>query len=300
MSFWDLARFSFGALRGHRLRSWLSLTGVAIGVASVILLTSLGEGARLYVTSQFTSLGSNLVIVIPGKTETVGAAPFVSTAPNDLTVDDSDALLRQVREIKRTIKISMPFPEDSQSILDTVLKSILLNPERKADQKQMGFEFMNAERKSQELKATKALEDAANRVIKANIESKDRFEVIEDEVIKRTEEVLNEKQKADEANQEKTEFISHISHEIRNPINAISGFVNLLDSEVNDPGEKELIIPLKAATANLLGLVNDLLDISKAELGKLKIEYRVVDSKRVISNMTKIIDFPYFLTHIDP
>ena len=74
-----------------------------------------------------------------------------------------DVLLRKVREIKRTIKISMPFPEDSQTILDTVLKSILLNPQRKQDQMQMGFDFMNDERKSQELKATKAIEEAAER-----------------------------------------------------------------------------------------------------------------------------------------
>lgn len=74
-----------------------------------------------------------------------------------------DVLLRKVREIKRTIKISMPFPEDSQSILDTVLKSILLNPQRRQDQIQMGFEFMTDERKEQELKATKAIEDAAER-----------------------------------------------------------------------------------------------------------------------------------------
>ena len=74
-----------------------------------------------------------------------------------------DVLLRKVREIKRTIKISMPFPEDSQSILDTVLKSILLNPQRKEDQKQMGFDFMTNDRKTQELNATKAIDEAAQR-----------------------------------------------------------------------------------------------------------------------------------------
>jgi len=74
-----------------------------------------------------------------------------------------DVLLRKVREIKKTIQISMPFPEDSQSILDTVLKSILLNPQRKEDQRQLGFDFMTDERRSQKLKATKAIEDAAQR-----------------------------------------------------------------------------------------------------------------------------------------
>ena len=97
----DLLVFAAGGLRGHRLRSFLSLLGVAIGVASVILLTSLGEGARLYVTGEFASLGSNLLIIIPGKTETKGLAPLVSTAPHDLTRQDAEALLQRVSVIRR-------------------------------------------------------------------------------------------------------------------------------------------------------------------------------------------------------
>ncbi|MBI2946994.1 MAG: ABC transporter permease [Verrucomicrobia bacterium] len=101
MNLADLLRFAAGALRGHRLRTFLSLFGVAIGVASVILLTSLGEGARLYVTGEFASLGSNLLIIIPGKTETKGLAPLVSTAPHDLTQQDAESLLQRVPGIRR-------------------------------------------------------------------------------------------------------------------------------------------------------------------------------------------------------
>ena len=97
----DLLRFAGGAVRGHRLRTSLSLLGVAIGVASVVLLTSLGEGARRYIIGEFVSLGSNLLIVIPGKTETVGLAPLVSTAPHDLTVQDADALPVRVPGVRR-------------------------------------------------------------------------------------------------------------------------------------------------------------------------------------------------------
>jgi putative ABC transport system permease protein len=103
----DLLRFSAGALRGHRLRTGLSLLGVAIGVASVILLTSLGEGARLFVMGEFASLGSNLAIVIPGKTETTGAAPFISTSPNDLTVEDTEALVRRIPRVRRAAPIAI-------------------------------------------------------------------------------------------------------------------------------------------------------------------------------------------------
>jgi putative ABC transport system permease protein len=97
----DLLRYASGAVWGHRLRTILSLLGVAIGVGSVILLTSLGEGARRYITGEFASLGSNLLIVIPGKTETAGLAPLVSTAPHPLTCEDAQALLQRVPTLRR-------------------------------------------------------------------------------------------------------------------------------------------------------------------------------------------------------
>ena len=59
----DLFGFCAKALLGNPLRSVLSLVGVTIGVASVILLTSLGEGARVYVVRQFAEIGSNLLVI---------------------------------------------------------------------------------------------------------------------------------------------------------------------------------------------------------------------------------------------
>src|SRR5512141_940534 len=102
----DLLLFAAGGLRGHRLRTFLSLLGVAIGVASVVLLTSLGEGARLYVTGEFASLGTNLVIALPGKTETTGMTPFISGTPHDLTLDDCDAIVRRVPQVRRVAPLS--------------------------------------------------------------------------------------------------------------------------------------------------------------------------------------------------
>lgn len=97
----DLGTIALGALRGHRVRTGLSLLGVAIGVAAVLVLTALGEGARRYVEGQFSSLGSNLLVVMPGRTETTGAFPGVGGVPNDLTLDDARALSRlpQVRRL---------------------------------------------------------------------------------------------------------------------------------------------------------------------------------------------------------
>jgi putative ABC transport system permease protein len=103
----DLVGFAARALGGHRLRTGLSLLGVAIGVAAVITLTALGEGARRYVVGQFTSLGTNLVIVLPGKSDTTGAMPGLGGAPHELTLEDARALVRGIREVDKAAPIAM-------------------------------------------------------------------------------------------------------------------------------------------------------------------------------------------------
>jgi putative ABC transport system permease protein len=97
----DLVAFAVRALRGHRLRTALSLLGVAIGVAAVVTLTALGEGARRYVLGQFAAVGTNLVIVLPGKTETTGAMPGFGGVPHDITLEDALAVARGVREVDK-------------------------------------------------------------------------------------------------------------------------------------------------------------------------------------------------------
>jgi putative ABC transport system permease protein len=99
--FLDLVGFATRALRGHRLRTALSLLGVAIGVAAVVTLTALGEGARRYVLGQFAAVGSNMVIVLPGKTQTTGAMPGIGGVPRELTLDDARAVERSVREVDK-------------------------------------------------------------------------------------------------------------------------------------------------------------------------------------------------------
>lgn len=90
------------------MRTSLMLLAMAIGVASVVVLTSLGEGARRYVTGQFSSLGSNLLIVLPGRSETTGGSPnmLVGETPRDLTIDDAQALLRS-SSIRRIAPINV-------------------------------------------------------------------------------------------------------------------------------------------------------------------------------------------------
>ena len=92
----DVLRFARDAAAGYPLRTSLSILARALGVAAVVVLTSLGDGARRYVVEQFSSLGSNLVIVLPGRSATGGFSPAnaVTTTPRDLTVDDAAAITR--------------------------------------------------------------------------------------------------------------------------------------------------------------------------------------------------------------
>jgi len=91
----DMMRMAWGAVAGHRLRSALTMLGIAIGITAVILLTSLGEGLRLFVVSEFTQFGTNLIGINPGKSETSGGNPAaLAGSIRRLTVEDVDVLRR--------------------------------------------------------------------------------------------------------------------------------------------------------------------------------------------------------------
>ena len=91
----DAFGFCRHAVTGYPLRSGLMLLAMAIGVAAVVLLASLGESTRRYITTQFSSLGTHLLIILPGRSETVGGPPpMMGQTPRDLTVDDAMALTR--------------------------------------------------------------------------------------------------------------------------------------------------------------------------------------------------------------
>ena len=72
----DGFRLAWGALREHRLRTALSMLGVAIGITAVILLTSIGEGARQFVLSEFTQFGTNMFQI---------CLLYTSPSPRDLS-----------------------------------------------------------------------------------------------------------------------------------------------------------------------------------------------------------------------
>jgi putative ABC transport system permease protein len=90
----DLFTLSTRALTAHRLRSFLTLLGIAVGIAAVILLTSIGEGVHRFVLAEFTQFGTNVIEIAPGKTKASGGPGGLQTTVRLLTLDDARALER--------------------------------------------------------------------------------------------------------------------------------------------------------------------------------------------------------------
>ena len=81
------------AITAHRMRSGLTLLGIAVGIAAVILLTSIGEGIHRFVLAEFSQFGTNIIGIAPGRVKTGGAPPSgLPTAVKPLTFDDARAL----------------------------------------------------------------------------------------------------------------------------------------------------------------------------------------------------------------
>ena len=102
----DLLGLSLEAQTRHRLRTALTLGGIAIGVTAVVVLTSLGTAAKAYVVDQFAGLGTNLVIVLPGKIETTGIPTFGGST-RDLTIEDAESLLKRAPAVRKVAPLSM-------------------------------------------------------------------------------------------------------------------------------------------------------------------------------------------------
>jgi putative ABC transport system permease protein len=91
----DSVFLALRAITAHRLRSFLTLSGIAVGIAAVILLTSIGEGIHRFVLAEFSQFGTNVVAISPGKVKVGGGPPSgLPTSVRPLTIDDAVALER--------------------------------------------------------------------------------------------------------------------------------------------------------------------------------------------------------------
>ncbi len=90
----DLVQWSLKTVVTHKLRSGLTALGIIIGIASAIILTSIGEGVHRFVLAEFTQFGTNLVAVMPGKTTTFGISGATISTVRPLSMADANALAK--------------------------------------------------------------------------------------------------------------------------------------------------------------------------------------------------------------
>jgi putative ABC transport system permease protein len=88
----DFLHLTSSALLTHKLRSFLTMLGISVGITAVVLLTSIGEGLHKYILSEFTQFGTTLVAVNPGKTDTMGMSMGVFGTDRPLSIEDAEAM----------------------------------------------------------------------------------------------------------------------------------------------------------------------------------------------------------------
>lgn len=121
-------------------------------------------------------------------------------------------------------------------------------------------------------------------LVKKNLQIEEAQNELKDYAAK----LLEAKQEAEQNSKTKSEFLANMSHEIRTPLNSVIGFADLLYNNTNDDLEKSYLESIKLSGRSLLAMINDILDLSKIEAGRLTIDYRPVDLRKVFKDIESV------------
>lgn len=102
------------------------------------------------------------------------------------------------------------------------------------------------------------------------------------------EDLYTAKEAAEAANKAKSEFLANMSHEIRTPLNAVIGFTDLLSSQITESQQQNYLDAIKTGGKNLLTIINDILDLSKIEAGKMELQYEPLNLNSIIKEIQQI------------
>jgi len=219
--------------------------------------------------------------------------------PNILIVDDSEAILFLLEKILNQCGVNILKTTSGHEALELVQKydfalilmdiqmpgldgfetAELMRKNKKA--KYIPILFMTATQKNQKY-VFKGYEIGAvdfmfkplePEILKSKVDVFLQLYKQKKKIEKANEELKQAKQKAETANNAKSSFLANMSHEIRTPLNAILGYSEILEDIISDNQQKKYLTSIRSAGKSLLALINDILDLSRVEAGKLKLEY---------------------------
>ncbi|MDM8564931.1 response regulator [Candidatus Halobeggiatoa sp. HSG11] len=190
-------------------------------------------------------------------------------------------------EIGAVDYISKPFQADE--VVARVNKHLTINNLQK-----------QLEAKNQELLQAKEKAEATNQTLRlAKNELQQYQEHLEKLVEERTVELVQAKEEAESANRLKNEFLANTGHEIRTPLNLIIGSSYLLDQQLTDKEHKNYLCSIQTASEKLLTLINNILDLSKIEVERLKLHYKSVNLRFFFIELQQFLKFDITKKNID-
>ncbi len=101
------------------------------------------------------------------------------------------------------------------------------------------------------------------------------------------------KNEAEKANKAKSEFLANMSHEIRTPLNSVIGFTELLETQIEDINHQKHLRSIKAGGRALLTIINDILDLSKIEAGKMELSYEPINFHTLVDEISQIFSIQF-------
>lgn len=129
-----------------------------------------------------------------------------------------------------------------------------------------------------------------SREVDERIRSENALRLSEDELRAAKLEAERLAREAESANRAKSEFLANMSHEIRTPMNAVIGYSDLLGNSVTDPQHRQYLDAIRAGSRSLLMLINDILDLSRIEAGKMRLEFAPLEVQRLLDDVRHIFD----------